>query len=149
MADADSAPAPRGRRLARRCLLQALYAWELNGGKVDPPTLVAEFLRRTAVGDEAYFRDVLVGAVRDIEATRALCALCLDRPWTQIDPVERAILTLAVHELRARPDVPRAVVIDEAIELARAFGASDSHRFVNAVLDRVRRLLPADGAVAG
>ena len=105
------------------------------------PQILAEFLRRTKVGDESYFREVLPGAVADVALARSLCAPSLDRPWEQVDPVERAILILAVHELRAHPEIPGRVVLNEAIELAREFGAPDSHRFVNAVLDRVRQTL--------
>ena len=147
MNDQTSSPPPDpalGRRhQARRSLLQALYAWELGGRRVTSSTLVEEFLRRTKVGDEAYFRDVLSGALSTVDETRASCAPCLDRPWDLVDPVERSILMLATYELRARSDVPQPVVLDEAIELAREFGAPDSHRFVNAVLDRLRRSLPA------
>lgn len=136
------ARAPSGmRHQARRCLLQALYAWQQNEGAVPVPQILAEFLRRTKVGDESYFREVLPGAVADVALARNLCAPSLDRPWEQVDPVERAILILAVHELRAHPEIPGRVVLNEAIELAREFGAPDSHRFVNAVLDRVRQTL--------
>jgi N utilization substance protein B len=129
------------RHQARRCLLQALYAWQQNEGAVPVPQILAEFLRHTKVGDESYFREVLPGAVADVALARSLCAPSLDRPWEQVDPVERAILILAVHELRAHPEIPGRVVLNEAIELAREFGAPDSHRFVNAVLDRVRQTL--------
>lgn len=136
------ARAPSGmRHQARRCLLQALYAWQQNEGALPVPQILAEFLRRTKVGDESYFREVLPGAVADVALARNLCAPSLDRPWEQVDPVERAILILAVHELRAHPEIPGRVVLNEAIELAREFGAPDSHRFVNAVLDRVRQTL--------
>ena len=129
------------RHQARRCLLQALYAWQQNEGGVSVPQILAEFLRRTKVGDESYFCEVLPGAVADVALARSLCAPSLDRPWEQVDPVERAILILAVHELRAHPEIPGRVVLNEAIELAREFGAPDSHRFINAVLDRVRQTL--------
>ena len=129
------------RHQARRCLLQALYAWQQNEGALPVPQILAEFLRRTKVGDESYFREVLPGAVADVALARSLCAPSLDRPWEQVDAVERAILILAVHELRAHPEIPGRVVLNEAIELAREFGAPDSHRFVNAVLDRVRQTL--------
>ena len=129
------------RHQARRCLLQALYAWQQNEGALPVPQILAEFLRRTKVGDESYFREVLPGAVADLPLARSLCAPSLDRPWEQVDAVERAILILAVHELRAHPEIPGRVVLNEAIELAREFGAPDSHRFVNAVLDRVRQTL--------
>jgi N utilization substance protein B len=131
------------RHQARRCLLQAIYAWQQNDGATPASQILAEFLRRTKVGDEAYFREVFPAAVAGMPVVRDLCAPSLDRPWDQVDPVERAILILAVHEIRTRPEVPVRVVLNEAIELAKEFGAPESHRFVNAVLERVRHNLSA------
>jgi N utilization substance protein B len=136
------------RHQARRCLLQAIYAWLQNGGEASVPQILAEFLRRTKVGDEAYFRENFPAAVADVGIVKDVCAPSLDRPWDQVDPVERAVLILAVHELRAHPEIPAGVILNEAIELAKEFGAPESHRFVNAVLDRVRRTLPAAPPVA-
>lgn len=138
VSDERSTPPPlmRARHQSRRAILQALYAWDLNGGDLPVSALMAETIRRGDVGDEAYFREVLTGAIASVEKTRVFLSPALDRPWERIDHVERAILTMAAYELRARTDVPAAVVIDEAIELAREFGGPESHRFVNAVLDR-------------
>ncbi|HSD54524.1 MAG TPA: transcription antitermination protein NusB, partial [Burkholderiales bacterium] len=73
----------------------------------------------------------------------------IDRPLPQLDPVERAVLWIGVYELGRRPDVPYRVVINEGVELAKRFGATDGHKFVNAVLDRAARSLrPAERAAA-
>ncbi len=129
--------ASRGRSRARRRAVQALYQWQLTAQSVKE--IEAQFereqdLRETDLG---YFRDLLRGVVREREALDAALAPHLHRPIEQVDPVERAILRLGAYELRARPDVPYRVVIDEAVGLARVFGAEDGHRFVNAVLDKL------------
>jgi len=69
---------------------------------------------------------------------------CLDRPIHEVDPIETAILRLACYELAHRPDVPYRVVINEAIELAKSFGAESGHKFVNGILDKVAVIARAD-----
>jgi N utilization substance protein B len=69
--------------------------------------------------------------------------LLIDRPVAQLDPVERAVLLIGLHELEQRLDVPYRVVINEGVELAKRFGATEGHKFVNAVLDRAARRLRA------
>jgi N utilization substance protein B len=76
--------------------------------------------------------------------------LLIDRPVAQLDPVERAVLLIGLHELGQRLDVPYRVVINEGVDLAKRFGATDGHKFVNAVLDRAaRRLRAAEQAATG
>ena len=72
-----------------------------------------------------------------LEVGQKAIAAAADRPLEQLDPVERAVLWIGVAELGARPDVPAKVAINEAVELAKEFGASDSHRYINAILDSV------------
>ena len=90
------------------------------------------------------FFDALVGGViADFEALDIEIGAFTDRPVADLDPVERTILRIGTHELRSMADVPWRTVIDEAVELARTFGAEQSHKYVNGVLDRVaRRLRP-------
>ena len=80
----------------------------------------------------------------EFEALDAEIAAFTDRPVAEIDPVERAILRMGTHELRSMADVPWRTVIDEAVELARTFGAEQGHKYVNGVLDRVARRLRPD-----
>ncbi|MCC7330963.1 MAG: transcription antitermination factor NusB [Gammaproteobacteria bacterium] len=136
----------RGRRGARRLVLQALYQHQLAGH--DVAELAAQFSASKEFRgiDAAYFHILLGETVPAGADLDALIAAAADRPVNQLDPVERAVLWIGLTELRAHPDVPGRVVIDEAVELAKEFGAQDSFRYINAVLDSMsRRLRP--GAV--
>lgn len=133
----------RGRHGARRLLVQALYQRQLAGH--DAGELIAQFSagREFRGIDAEYFR-ILIGEIVGHEPSLdTLIADAADRPVSQLDPVERAVLWLGLMELRAHPDVPAGVVIDEAIELAREFGAQDSFRYINAVLDTMALRLRA------
>jgi len=126
--------------------VQALYQWEIAGSGASE--IEAEFLaeRLPEVGgnvDRPYFQWLLRTTLSTYERLDELYAPWLDRPPERLDPVERAILRLAVLELSARVEIPLRVVLDEAIELAKLFGAEQSHRYVNGVLDRAARELRA------
>lgn len=137
--------AAQGRRGARRLLVQALYQ-HLVGGH-GGAELDAQFSDDPGFAriDAEYFRSLMFDVLRhEAELDERISALA-DRPVAQLDPVERAILWIGATELLRRPDVPRGVVINEAVELAKQFGAQDSHRYVNAVLDGLAAGLPGDG----
>ena len=127
------------RRKARHFGLQALYQWTLSGASA--ADIEAEFridndFQHT---DGEYFSAVLKGVVGDVDALEALFSPVLDRRLGELDPIERNLLRLGTFELRDRIDVPYKVVISEAVALAKKFGATDSHRYINGVLDRVAR----------
>ena len=127
------------RRKARHLGLQALYQWTLSGGSA--ADIEAEFridndFQHT---DGEYFSAVLKGVVGDVDALEALFSPVLDRRLGELDPIERNLLRLGTFELRDRIDVPYKVVISEAVALAKKFGATDSHRYINGVLDKVAR----------
>jgi N utilization substance protein B len=129
------------RRKARHFGLQALYQWTLSGASA--ADIEAEFridndFQHT---DGEYFSAVLKGVVADVDALEALFSLALDRKLEELDPIERNLLRLGTFELRDRIDVPYKVVINEAVALAKKFGATDSHRYINGVLDKVARNL--------
>ncbi|MFU8783979.1 transcription antitermination factor NusB [Aliidiomarina sp.] len=127
---------PAARRKARRLAIQAVYSWQLSGNSVSD--IEAEFLTENDVSkvDVDYFLDLLRGvASQQANLDQALSPFT-DRPFVDLDQIERAILRVAAFELKVRLDVPYKVVMNEAIELAKAFGADDSHRFVNGVLDK-------------
>ena len=129
------------RRKARHYGLQALYQWTLSGAS--PSDIVAEFrvdndFRHT---DGEYFSAVLNGVVDDVDGLESLFEPALDRTLDELDPIERNLLRLGTFELRDRIDVPYRVVISEAVALAKKFGATDSHRYINGVLDKVAREL--------
>jgi len=127
------------RRKARHFGLQALYQWTLSGASVTD--IEAEFrvdndFRHT---DGEYFSALLRGVTADVESLEMLFAPALDRALDELDPIERNLLRLGTFELRDRIDVPYKVVISEAVALAKKFGATDSHKYVNGVLDKIAR----------
>jgi N utilization substance protein B len=93
--------------------------------------------------DPDYFKALLEGTVEGAAAIDELLAQWLDRPVSQLDPIEHAVLLIGVQELRAHVEVPYRVVLNEGVELAKKFGATDGHKFINAVLDRAARQLRA------
>jgi N utilization substance protein B len=127
--------------VARKLALQALYRWQLNQSPWQD--LVAEFSSADdmAHADREYFRVLIEGVCGSHAALDAELAAWMDRPPQQLDPVEHAVLLIAAHELERQPDVPFRVVINEAVSLTKRFGATDGHKFVNAVLDRAARTL--------
>ena len=129
------------RSVARKLALQALYRWQLN----DSPwqDLIQEFgdAEDMPKADRGYFRELVEGVWRSREALDAQLSAWMDRGPSLLDPIEHAILLIGVFELRDRPDVPYRVAINEAVNLAKRFGATDGHKYVNAVLDRAARIL--------
>ncbi len=125
------------RERARRLAVQALYQWSFTGQTVEE--IEAQFVEREAPkrAELDYFRHLLQGTVREHATLDALYDPLLDRPASQLDPVERAILRLAAFELRDCIETPYRVVIDQAVEMAHQFGAEQSHRFINGVVDRL------------
>ncbi|APS29134.1 transcription antitermination factor NusB [Pectobacterium brasiliense] len=127
---------PAARRRARECAVQALYSWQLS--KNDIADVEHQFLSEQDVKDVdiTYFRELLAGVATQAEKLDQLMAPFLSRQIEELGQVEKAILRLAMFELSKREDVPYKVAINEAIELAKIFGAEDSHKFVNGVLDK-------------
>ena len=126
---------PVARSRARRRALQAVYAWQLSGAKVND--VIAQFAHEQAKepADLEYFEDLVRGVDGHVKDLDLALAPFLDREVEQVDPVERAALRIAAYELRLRPDVPYRVVINEAIETVKRFGAEHGHTYVNGVLD--------------
>ncbi|HEX5512929.1 MAG TPA: transcription antitermination factor NusB [Gammaproteobacteria bacterium] len=136
----------RLRTRARRRALQALYQWQMAGQDlVDIETQFQQEMDMSAV-DIDLFRELLHGVPGRVDELDAQFSPLLDRPAEQLDPIERAILRIGTYELEARLDVPCRVVINEAVELAKQFGADQSHRYINGVLDKVARALPLRAA---
>lgn len=128
--------AATGRRGARRLLLQALYQLQMSGHSADE--LITQFKAHPnfSRADGKYFRALLPVIMEHIEQLDAEIDASGDIAGAQLDPVERAILWIAMAEMNYQPDVPEKVVINEAIELAKEFGAEGGYRYVNAVLDK-------------
>ncbi len=143
------------RRKARRAAVQALYQWQLN--PQDATEIELQFRTEQEMGkvDVDYFHHLLHGVVAQCDELDDLLRPYLDRLLEEVDPVEKAILRLSAYELAHRPDVPYRVAINEGVELAKTFGAEQSHRFVNGILDKlaarlrvVERRAPDDSAGA-
>jgi N utilization substance protein B len=141
MAPKGSSAARRARTLARRLALQALYQLQIN------PRPWAEAYGELDSGPEAervdreYFRELLAAIAPGREALDLQLRAFSDIPPDELDPIEHAVLWLGLHELMACPELPYRVALTEAVELTKQFGATDGHKFVNAVLDRAARQL--------
>lgn len=127
---------PSERRKARRMALQAIYSWQLSKNSIID--IEKDFLSEqcTKGVDIDYFRQLLVGVANQASKLDSLIEPFLDRQVHTLDPIEKAILRLSIFELRYHHDVPMKVVMNEAIELAKAFGATESHKYINGVLDK-------------
>lgn len=128
---------PSERRKARRLAVQAIYSWQLSGNNI--ADVEHEFLTEQSLDgvDVAYFRELFSGVATKKTQLDELIILHLERPIDEVSPVEKAIVRLATYELTFRKDVPYKIAINEAIELAKAFGADESHKFVNGLLDKL------------
>jgi N utilization substance protein B len=130
------------RRRSRELALQALYAWQISGeGAAGLQTQAAQS-KEYAKADSKYFAQLLEGTIGNAPALEGVIAPVLDRKPEELSPVERGILLLAVYELKNATDVPYRVVINEAIELAKEYGGTDGHKYVNGVL--VAKLRPEE-----
>lgn len=121
--------------------MQALYQWQLTGQ--EPAVIDAQFQadQDLSKADFGYFQELLHQVPARVKEIDGVIEPFLDRPLQQVDLVELAILRLASYELAYRLDVPYRVVINEAVEIAKRFGAEQGHRFVNGVLDKAARRL--------
>jgi N utilization substance protein B len=135
----------QARTRARRYAMQALYQWDLSG--LDMAEIQRQFFEAEdfSNADGGYFIEVLNGVKTHIESIDSQISETIDRPIGQLDPVERAIIRMACYELLFRHDIPYRVSLNEAVMLARKFGAEQGHAFVNGVLDKVaRKTRPAE-----
>jgi N utilization substance protein B len=134
---AGSASNPR--RRARRAAMQAIYQWQMTAETLE--TIAAQFRDDKSWKriDEQLFSALLYGVPTNVTALDEHLQPILDRPVAQLDAVERAILRMGAFELTHRDDIPWRVVINEYVELAREFGAEQSHKYVNGILDNLAR----------
>lgn len=126
------------RRRARECAVQAIYSWQVS--KNDLSDVEVGFMAEQDMKgvDKKYFRELLNGvALNTHEIDNKIEPFLNERSLDELGQVERAILRIAVYELLKREDVPYKVVINEAIDLTKTFGAEESHKFINGVLDKV------------
>jgi N utilization substance protein B len=131
----------RARHLARELLVKALYQWQLAGHGVAEITAQFAALDEWPRCDSEFFSQLLALVVDNAAALDTLIAAHAARGIEQLDAVGRAILLLGLAELKFRDDVPTKVVINEGVDLAKRYGAADSFKFVNAILDKTAREL--------
>ena len=129
------------RRKARHYGMQALYQWTMAGAALTD--IEAEFRSEYDFShvDLEYFQALLHGIPSQVDELEAVFEPLLDRKLTELDPIERTLLRMGTYELRERLDMPYKVVINEAVALAKKFGATDSHKYINGVLDKAAREL--------
>ena len=128
---------PSERRKARHFAVQAIYQWQMtqdNGAEIEEQFKLDQDMKGVDLG---YFRELLFGVAGNVNKLDSAFSPFLSRKLEDLDLVDKAILRLATFELLFRQDVPYRVVINEGIELAKAFAAEDSHKFVNGVLDKL------------
>lgn len=140
----ENNPKRTPRHLARELAMQGLYQWRMTGNSIPA---IEEHLEveseEWARADKPLLLVLLRGAAEHADELELQFAPHLDRPIAEISPVERAILLLGTYELAHRIETPYRVVINEAIELAKQFGGSDGHKYVNGVLDKLAPRLRA------
>ena len=126
----------RARSLARRLAMQAIYQWQISAD--DWEVILHQFEENQDYSrvDGEYFRELLEQVITQEKELLAVIEEYFDRPLAQLDPVERAVLLVGVFELKHRIEVPYRVVLNESVDLARKFGAAESHKFINAILDK-------------
>lgn len=133
----------RARHLARRRAVQALYMWGMTGENVSD--IEAQFLLEQDMKnvDIKYFKELIHKVPALVQELDQHITPLLDRPFDELDPVECAVMRLGVYELQHRIDIPYKVVINEAVELAKTFGAEEGHKYVNSILDKAAKKLRA------
>lgn len=131
----NNAQSPRHR--ARELAMQGVYQWRVSGSEASD--LEKQLLSEKNLGryDKTMYVRLLRGTISQHEDLEVLLAPCLDRALDELSTVEFAVLLLAAFELSQQPDVPYKVVINEAVELAKTFGGTDGHKYVNGVLDKL------------
>ena len=134
------------RRRSRELAMQGLYEWLLGGG--DVAVIEAHIHEMDGFGkaDRAHFDALLHGSIEQAAALDAVLARHVDRKTTLLSPVEHAVLMIGVYELMNCVEIPYRVAINEAVELAKTFGGTDGHKYVNGVLDKCAAELRPDEA---
>jgi N utilization substance protein B len=137
------------RHQSRRLALQAVYQWLISDTGLEDLRRQFRDEQGYANCDQDYFDILLRGVLANRAELEQAFAGYLDRPVAQLDPVEHAVLLLAAYELGHHPELPYRVAINEAVELAKVFGAEESHKYINGVMDRLAHSLRAVEIAAG
>lgn len=150
MTDQDTPQTPKGppksaRRRAREFVLQGLYQWRVGGADEAAIEAYAPEMEGFAKADREFFVGNLRGVIKQQEALTEQISVHIDRPFSELSPIEACVLMMGCFEMRNHPETPYRVIINEAIELTKAFGGTDGHKYVNGVLDKIAAILrPAE-----
>lgn len=136
------------RHRAREFVVQGLYQHLIGGQDEAAIRVQAESVAGFDKVDSTLYQTVLAETLNDGDALREALAPFVDRKWDEVSPIERSILLLGACELKHHPETPYRVIINEAIELAKTYGGTDGHKFVNGVLDKLAPVLRPDEARA-
>ena len=129
------------RRRAREFVVQGLYQWQVGGQDAAAIQVQAEGVAGFDKADGELYRTLLAETREHAEALKLALSPYIDRTWDEVSPIERCILLLGACELKLHLETPYRVVINEAIELAKTFGGTDGHKFVNGILDKLAAVL--------
>jgi len=132
------------RRRSRELALQGLYQWFVAGGTVQAITEQLYETKEFLKTDQEYFSDLMRGALTKLTELEKHIQPCLDRPFKELSPIEASILLLSTHEFANSPGIPYRAIINEAVELAKTYGGTDGHKYVNGVLDKLAKQLRAE-----
>ena len=148
MSDIEKAAKPANkspRRRAREFALQGLYQWRLSG---NDEAAIEAHLREAeefSKADRAFFTGLLRGVLAQQAQLQEQLQSFLDRPFTELSPIESSVMLAGAYELANYPQTPYRVIINEAIELTKGYGGTDGHKYVNGVLDKLAaKLRPAE-----
>ena len=125
------------RRRSREFALQALYQWQLAGQSLNDIEQQYAHADGFAKADSHLFSVILSGVLKHAETLKEKLQPLLDRPWREVSPIEAAILLIGSFELANLPETPYRVIINEAIELAKSYGGTDGHKYINGILDKL------------
>ncbi len=125
------------RRLSRELVLRALYQWQLNDSSLAVLVAQAEAADIHAKANVAHFEMLLAGVLKHAVELDEVLAPMLDREVAALSPIEHGVLWLGSYELIHQPDVPYRVVLNEAVDLAKRYGGTDGHKYINGVLDKL------------
>jgi N utilization substance protein B len=129
------------RRRAREFIIQGLYQWQVADQDAAAIQVQAEGVAGFDKADGELYAALLAETRQNAEGLKLDLAPYIDRTWDEVSPIERCILLLGACELKLHPETPYRVIINEAIELAKTFGGTDGHKFVNGVLDKLAAVL--------
>ena len=131
------APAKSSRRRSRELALQGIYQWRMTGG--ESVQIEKQICGEKGLGryDPGFLSQLLNGVLKQHASLEAAVTPHLDRELAELSPIEFSVLLLGAYELTQHPEIPYRVIINEAVELAKTFGGTDGHKFVNGVLDKL------------